>query len=82
MLCWRLSANADFVVAVAAVNGFTVAGFEWYLGLLTAFRANGGEHLSYRPVGAVTGAVSLLLFSRGAAGRATLRLICIASGCE
>jgi hypothetical protein len=81
-----LSARIDFVVTIAAINGLTVAGFEGYFTALTAIRANGREHLSYGPVGAkttaVTGAISLLLFSGGAAGGATLRLIGVAFGCE
>ena len=72
----------DLVVAIAAVNRFAVAGLERDFCVLTAFRADGGEHLSYRPVRAVVRAITagaLLLFPGSAAGGATLRFIGITS---
>ena len=77
-----LPAQTDFVVTVAAVNGFARAWFERHFGVLTALRTNRGKHLSYRPVGAVVrivaSAVSLTFFSGRAAGWAALWLIGIA----
>ena len=73
-----LPAQTDFVVTVAAVNGFAGAWFERHFGALTALCADSRKHLSYRPVVAVTGAVSLAFFSGRAAGGAALWLIGIA----
>ena len=75
-LFYSLSVNVDFVVAVAAVNGSAVCRLEWHFGALTALCADRGEHLAGRAViAAATTGISLLLFSRRAAGRAALGLV-------
>ena len=81
-LAFVLSACAYFIVALTAVNRFAIAGLERYFSVFPTLRADRGEHLSYGPVITIATAVSLFLFSGGAAGGATLRLIGVASVCK
>jgi hypothetical protein len=49
-----LSVLSDFAVAIATVNRFITAGFEWYLGLFAALGTCCREHLALEPVAAVS----------------------------
>jgi hypothetical protein len=83
-----LFARIEFVVAIAAINGFAVAGFKRDLACFTTIGADRGEHLAGSAViatttgpaiiAATTTPISLLLFSRRSASHAPLGFVGIA----
>jgi hypothetical protein len=73
-----LSGLSDFAVAIATVNRFITAGFEWYLGIFAALGTYCREHLALEPVAASIALCLPCLAARGAA----LGFIGIASGLE
>ena len=75
-----LSGHSDFTVARAAIYRSALAWLKWYLGVLTTFGANRGEHLACRTV--VVALALTLCSPRFAALGASLGLVCIALGLE